>query len=511
MTKTTSYLTGTDMFCGAGGTTSGAKDAGVEIKMAMNHWALAIESHNTNHPETDHDCADISQSDPRRYKPTTFLFASPECTTHSNARGLKKNQPDLFNNYKPDPSIERSRATMWDVPRFAEVHEYKFIVVENVVEIKAWPMYRAWIMAMQALGYEFEEKFLNSMFFNPCPQSRDRIYVVFWKKGNPKPNLEHRPRGYCNHCEKDKETYQWFKPGGSFKKKYRTQYIYRCADCNREVVPYYYAAFNVIDWSIPGKKIGGRKKPLVDKTRKRIQFGIDKYWDKPFMVGNYTPGWTREMTEQMGAITTSDHHGFVQPFLLSTEFNNREPKSLDEVMWTQTGSQSAGLFIPFVVEMNRTGKARSVNDFLSTILTSGTHHGLTTIPVMVNNKGQSKASSSLEPMKSITTEPYHGIVTAESFRAFLSYYNGNDGASSLSDPAGTVTAFDRLAIVAGDKPNIDDCYYRTLKPHELLRGMAFAPDYVIIGNQKEQTKQIGNAVTPPVTKWLTERLVETFK
>lgn len=40
------FLTATDQFCGAGGSTSGAKAAGVEVKMALNHWDLAIETHN---------------------------------------------------------------------------------------------------------------------------------------------------------------------------------------------------------------------------------------------------------------------------------------------------------------------------------------------------------------------------------------------------------------------------------------------------------------------------------
>lgn len=47
-------LTVTDLFCGAGGSSSGAQAvAGVRVRMATNHWALAIETHNLNHPDTD--------------------------------------------------------------------------------------------------------------------------------------------------------------------------------------------------------------------------------------------------------------------------------------------------------------------------------------------------------------------------------------------------------------------------------------------------------------------------
>jgi hypothetical protein len=85
-------LTITDLFCGAGGSSSGAIQVpGVTVRMAANHWKLAVETHNRNHPDADHDCADISQVDPRRYPATDILWASPECfpagTLITTARG----------------------------------------------------------------------------------------------------------------------------------------------------------------------------------------------------------------------------------------------------------------------------------------------------------------------------------------------------------------------------------------------------------------------------------------
>lgn len=59
-----SYITVTDQFCGAGGSSLGASKAiankGGEIKLALNHWKMAIETHNTNFPDTIHECTDIS-------------------------------------------------------------------------------------------------------------------------------------------------------------------------------------------------------------------------------------------------------------------------------------------------------------------------------------------------------------------------------------------------------------------------------------------------------------------
>src|SRR5829696_9191288 len=84
-------LTVTDLFCGAGGSSSGAEAvAGVRVRLASNHWQLAIDTHNTNMPHVDHDVADVAQVDPRRYPTTDLLWASPSCTFWSQARGQRR-------------------------------------------------------------------------------------------------------------------------------------------------------------------------------------------------------------------------------------------------------------------------------------------------------------------------------------------------------------------------------------------------------------------------------------
>src|SRR5207253_6429122 len=103
-----------------------------------------------NFPNAGHDCCDVSASDPRRYSSTDILVASPECTTHSLARAQRKHAP-LFES--PDPSVERSRVTMWDVVRFAEAHIYAAVIVENVVEVLRWTPFASWLQAMDSLGY----------------------------------------------------------------------------------------------------------------------------------------------------------------------------------------------------------------------------------------------------------------------------------------------------------------------------------------------------------------------
>lgn len=128
-------LTVTDLFCGAGGSSSGLVEAGYKVVIAANHWQLAIESHQINHPDTDHSQADISQVDPRYFPRTHVLWGSPECTNHSIAKGIKRQRVQdqaLFEldgtRPLPDEAANRSRATMWDIPRFAEHHRYLSLI-----------------------------------------------------------------------------------------------------------------------------------------------------------------------------------------------------------------------------------------------------------------------------------------------------------------------------------------------------------------------------------------------
>ena len=259
--RKSSSLTVTDQFCGAGGSSLGAMAAGAELVLAMNHWDLAVETHNTNFPNTLHDCTDIRACDPRRYPRTDILITSPECMNHSMAKGRKRKQQaqlSLWEAPKIDPAAERSRATMLDVPRFAEYHQYECIIVENVVEARDWILFDEWLLMMQKLGYIWEIVYFNSMFAHPTPQSRDRMYVVFWKKGNPAPDLRFTPLAWCACCGKDVASIQSWKNPLKRSGRYGKQYVYRCPDCAGVVVPYYYAAMNAINWQLPIQRISDR-------------------------------------------------------------------------------------------------------------------------------------------------------------------------------------------------------------------------------------------------------------
>jgi len=511
MPKKNSFLTSTDQFCGAGGTATATVAAGIEVKMALNHWDLAIETHNTNHPETDHDCTDVQASDPRRYPSTDILTSSPECTNHSLAKGKKRNhqgQYKLFGGV-PDPAAERSRATMWDVPRFAEYHDYNAIVVENVVDARKWIMWEPWLLAMQKLGYLHKCLYLNSMFFNPCPQSRDRLYVVFWKKGNKAPDLEYRPVAPCAKCG-DKEAYQHFKPGRAYG-KYNQQYVYRCSCCKNIVTPYYFCAFNVIDWTLPIVKIGDRKKALSPKTMERIQHGLDKYGGREMIVTNrYSSGVNCRVKDALGEPLPTQPGDSSHALLSCVNFmrdgygGKVRPGSM--VLNTQTTRQDANLLLtpPSIISLRGTGLSNDIVKGLTTVTAGGINHGL-----LVSNYSPGYTRTLDGPSGSCTTVTQQGILTLPAWQSFLAYYYGQRTDSGITDPINTMTTKDRAAIVQ-TAPKIEDCYYRCLKSNEVKKAMAFPDEYVVLGNSRQRVKQLGNAVTPPVYTWIMEQVKKTF-
>ena len=80
-----------DLFCGAGGTSIGAKQTGeVDVAFALNHWDRAIETHEANFPGTKHSQSALKWTHPSECPKINLLFASPECTHHSRARGVDR-------------------------------------------------------------------------------------------------------------------------------------------------------------------------------------------------------------------------------------------------------------------------------------------------------------------------------------------------------------------------------------------------------------------------------------
>lgn len=334
-----------DLFCGAGGSSLGAEAAGMRLVMAANHWQTAIDVHQAHFPDAGHDCADISQADPRRYPTADVLLASPECTNHSQARGVsrKRQDPTLWD--KPDPAAERSRATMWDVVRFAEQIRFSAIVVENVVEATKWIFWPQWLSAMtDGLGYEHRILSHNSMHHG-VPQSRDRIYVVFTRPGLTV-DLDMETAAPCTRCERVTIARQGWKNGRRVG-RYRQQWTWNCTACSAIVEPAVRGAVDIIDWQLACPRIGDRTRPLADKTRARILAGMQRYGWAP-IVPTVTAG--------------GNHHGLLM------RNNGGGPEMVtptDEPARTMTTKGHQSLLMPY----DSTGRARALDEPAMTFTT----------------------------------------------------------------------------------------------------------------------------------------------
>jgi DNA (cytosine-5)-methyltransferase 1 len=553
-----SDLTVTDLFCGAGGSSSGALSAGVRPLLALNHWRRAIETHNTNFPGAEHHCVDVMDLPTTRVKQlraTHVLVASPECTNHSQAR-TRKAEATLFDPHGADEA-ERSRATMMDVPRFAEQHGYEIVVVENVLEVMRWAGFTPWLQYMGNLGYDHELLFVNSLIAHPTPQSRDRFYAVFWKRHNRRPDLRFAPPSWCPACERQVEGVQSWR-NGRRAGKYRQQYDYRCPACAGLAYPYAYPAASAIDWGLPTQRIGDRKRPLAPATRRRVEVGLERFGPASLVQASghlyerpgYTRAWSTDepgptqtaartmavaLSEPFLAILRSHQdvvsvreqlhtfvagnvgHALVQPpaWLLSTARQNdldHRPRPTSEPMPTQTGQQEWALaFAPFLAELRGgSSDVRGVDQPLATVVASGNHHALVTPAFYVKNYGRAEAAEAMahhvsDPLGTVTGVDHHSLVTLP----FLTSYYGRGGAARVGDPVPTVTTRDRHALVE-PAVEIDDCGFRMLEPHEIQAAMAFAAEYVVTGNKRERVRQLGNAVTPPVMEMILRRCVETL-
>lgn len=459
-------ITLTDFFCGAGGSSAGAALVnGVELKAALNHWDRAIETHAENHPAARHILADISQFEPSLTPRTTIAWLSPSCTKHSIAQGKKlaDAQPDLFGEVLPDAAAERSRATMWDVVRFSEYHHYEAVIVENVVEVTNWPPYRAWLVAMDSLGYDHEVVMLNSMhaqLMGPgAPQSRDRFYAVFWRRGNRKPDL-HRQ--------------SWKRTDRAQIGKYRSQYVYRCPNvtCRNTVVePIARPAADIIDWSLKGQRIGDRTRPLAEKTMKRIQAGIDRYWG-PLIV----PVEGRE--------------------------GKRAAPTTDPMRTMTTRSESA---LAFIAELRGgNSDARAISAPLATVTASGNHHALVTSYYSTGH-GVRPAN---EPLSTVTTVDRHGLI----MRNNSSKGDGAEMVTPANEPVRTVTTHGHQSLLTAERSavSLDDVRFRMLEPSEIKRAMDFPAEYIGKGTRREQVRLWGNAVTPPAARDLVHLVAESL-
>jgi DNA (cytosine-5)-methyltransferase 1 len=416
----------------------------------------------------------------------------------------------MFGDSLPDEAADRSRATMWDVPRFAEYHDYKAIITENVVDAAKWVMFDAWLAAMHALGYRHKIQYLNSMHAQhgglPAPQSRDRMYVLFWKKGNPAPDTEKyfRPKAYCPSCNEVVNAMQVFKKVNEPWGRYRAQYVYRCpkSTCKNAIIePGWLPASHAIDWSLRGERIGDRTRPLAEKTLARIRAGLEKYGKEPISIDAVRGAQIISPVnlETFQTQTTS----YTRSLLVPVEGREgKEASRVSDPLRTQTTRNETGLLVPAGGTWN--DDARLTSDPMRA-LTTRDANALVTVPgdhMLMEYYGNGQMHPTSKAIPTITTHDRFAMITP---------LRNNNTAKHIGEPLDTFAANGmHHALTEWKVPEVDDCEFRMLEPHEIKAGMAFPKTYTMLGNKREQVKMAGNAVTPPAARDLVACVVDSL-
>lgn len=427
-------------FAGAGGDAQGSSSVpGVDVVWAGNHWDRAVETHAANFPRADHYCGDIRDMDLRRLPAWDLFWASPECKEWSQAKGIRREfdkQPDLFGDTLPEEAAERSRALMWDVPRYLEAmvlrgRPVKAGVVENVTEARKGAQWGEWLRSIQNLDYRTRLIAFNSMHARPrktllAPQSRDRLYLAYWLASlgrDPDWDKWLRPQAWCPSCGQFVAGLQVFKERGNDMGRYRQQYLYRCpkVSCRGQVVePGALPAAAAIDWSHLGQRIGDRDRPLTPKTMARIRAGFERY-ARPITVeaaGNTferRPGvrtWPVDapLTTQTATATKALA---VPPVLVPAGGTwNEDGQPVTGPMRTRTTTENDGIACPPFVAVNRGGegdlRTSAIGDPLSSMTAVNTQHALVAPPFISMLRGSGNAPKGVdEPMPTLMTGNNH--------------------------------------------------------------------------------------------------------
>lgn len=248
-----------DNFAGGGGASTGIEAAlGRAVDIAINHDEQAIRMHEVNHPRTRHIRNNIWQIDPKDVtggEPVDLAWFSPDCKHFSKAKGGKPREKSI-------------RDLAWVVVLWAKRVKPALILLENVEEFRTWgPLcaegkpiperkgetFDHWCRELRKCGYKLQFRELRACDFG-APTIRKRFFMIARCDGQPIVWPE------PTHGKPDSPEVLAGK-----RLPWRT-------------------AAEIIDWSIECPSIFDRKKPLAEKTLRRIAHGIMK-----FVVNNPAP------------------------------------------------------------------------------------------------------------------------------------------------------------------------------------------------------------------------------
>lgn len=528
-----------DLFCGAGGTSTGVEKAThhgnkcAKVIACVNHDPNAIASHAANHPDAVHFTEDIRTLElsplllhlqrkkaeyPNAY---VVLWASLECTNFSKAKGGMPRDAD-------------SRTLAEHLFRYIEAINPDYIQIENVEEFMSWGdmdehghpiskdkgrLYMRWIYNVQKYGYDYAYRILNAADYGAYT-SRKRFFGQFAKKHLPIafPEATHSRTGDSNGLF---GSYQKWKP-----------------------------VRDVLDFKDEGESIFGRKKPLVEKTLERIYAGLIKFvagmsqrefsafivkYNSMNKSGNYV---APSIDEPCPTVATQNRLGVAQVHFLSKQYSGNPADkniSIDGPAGTLTCIDHHALVgTEFLSAYYGNGYETPVDKPCPTIPTKDRFQKVK--PCFLDMQyGNGTPSSVDAPAPTATTNPKYQLVTAEQVDQ-KSYYLMNpqfaSKGGSIDNPCFTLIArMDKMPpylistekgigieVYETDSPmtkkikefmamySIVDIKMRMLKISELKRIMGFPVDYVLKGSQSEQKKFIGNAVEVGMARVLCEAL-----
>ena len=560
-----------DLFCGAGGTSTGVEYAQLhgekcaKVIACVNHDPNAILSHAANHPDTLHFTEDIRTLDltelvehlnkMKNQYPDAYvvLWASLECTNFSRAKGGQPRDAD-------------SRTLAEHIFRYIEAIRPNWIQIENVEEFMMWgeldengkPVskdkgsdYIHWVHKVQSYGYDFDWRILNSADFGAYT-SRKRFFGQFAQKGFP---IAFPVPTYAKNGDE----------GGLF-------------SCYHKWKP----VREVLDFSDEGESIFGRKKPLCEKTLERIYAGLIKFVagmsQKEFSAfivkynsmnssGHYAAPSIDEpcptvacqnrlgiaqvsfLSKQFsgnpadknisvdgpaGTITTKDHHALVGAEFMSQYYGNGYNSSIEEPSPTVTTKDRISLVRCFIDNQYGNGTPTPISAPCPTIPTNP-KQALVNPKFIVNYRFKNTGSSVEDPAPTICTVGQIGVASCDKF--LMNPQFASKG-GSVDKPCFTLIArMDKMppylvctehgevgiAIFEDDSKmtrkikefmaiyNIVDIKMRMLKVSELKKIMGFPEDYILIGTQSEQKKFIGNAVEVNMSRVLCEALCQKLE
>jgi DNA (cytosine-5)-methyltransferase 1 len=175
-----------DLFAGGGGSACGAAMAGVDVVAAVDAWELACTTYRDNNPEARVYHSTCEDLDPARIRSEVgtidLILASPECTNHTCAKGNGKRS-------------EVSQNTAFQVSRYAGILKPRWIVVENVIQMRTWRRYAEFVTKLETAGYQVSPHVFNAADFG-VPQSRRRLFLVCQLESPPPaitlPNLDRK-------------------------------------------------------------------------------------------------------------------------------------------------------------------------------------------------------------------------------------------------------------------------------------------------------------------------------